>query len=281
MSRQFCSQLNHTEAMWGTAEPVDVWLLLEYKPTWRTKTVTDNDLAKETKRWLEATVAGIEAAGFKVRPQFVRQPELARADTRLLVGVDERLLHFSGVGYDFLQDLDVLSIIQAPHQYPQLSEPQYFVCTNGQRDLCCSKFGLPSYHALRQRVGERAWQTSHLGGHRFAPNVLVFPQGVLYGRVTLESVDEFLAATEAHDVDFSHLRGRARYPAHVQAAEAALGVSGLKLLHVAGDDKAAQVTFAGSEDLLKTSVKRAVEPLSVLKSCSADETELVYPYFAS
>ena len=69
------------------------------------------------------------------------------------------------------------------------SAPQYFVCTNGQRDLCCARFGLPTYAALRERVGERVWQTTHVGGHRFAPNVLTLPQAALYGRVQPADVD--------------------------------------------------------------------------------------------
>lgn len=278
MARQYCSQLNSAESMWGTAEQVDVWLLLEYKPGWRAKALADNDLAEQTRRWLTQSIDRLSNAGYKVRPQFVRQPEVARGDCRLLVAVAERLLEFSGTGYDFLQTLDLLEIVQNPHPHPQLEQPRYFVCTNGQRDLCCSRFGLPSYVALRERVGDRVWQVSHLGGHRFAPNVLVLPAGVLYGRVAVESVAEFLNATESDEIDFAHLRGRARYPAHVQAAEASLGVSGLKLLHVAGDDAAAEVTFAAQQERLKAAVQRATQALPVLKSCGDEAEQPMYPY---
>ena len=101
---------------------------------------------------------------------------------------------------------------------------------------------------------------------------------MVYGRVTVESLDEFLSATEAGDVDFTRLRGRARYPAHVQAAEAIIGVPGLKLVHVVGGDAAAQVTFASAQDVLKTSVRRARDPLLVLQKCAAEDPELVFPY---
>ena len=37
---------------------------------------------------------------------------------------------------------------------------------------------------------ERLWQSSHLGGHRFAPNVLVLPHGVQLGRIPLERAAE-------------------------------------------------------------------------------------------
>ncbi len=278
MARQYCSQLNSAESMWGTAAQVDVWLLLEYKPAWQAKVLADNDLAEQTRNWLAQSISRLSDAGYKVRPQFVRQPELDRDDSRLLVAVSERLLEFSGTGYDFLQSLDLLEIVQNAHAYPQLEQPRYFVCTNGQRDLCCSRFGLPSYAALRERLGDRVWQVSHLGGHRFAPNVLVLPAGVLYGRVDVEYVSEFLQATESNTLDFSRLRGRSRYPAHVQAAEASLGVSGLKLLHVAGDDTAAEVIFATPQESLKVAVQRATQALPVLKSCGDDDAQPMYPY---
>ncbi len=278
MARQYCSQLNSAESMWGTAAQVDVWLLLEYKPAWQAKVLADNDLAEQTRSWLAQSISRLSEAGYRVRPQFVRQPELDRDDSRLLVAVSERLLEFSGTGYDFLQSLDLLEIVQNARAYPQLEQPRYFVCTNGQRDLCCSRFGLPSYAALRERLGDRVWQVSHLGGHRFAPNVLVLPAGVLYGRVDVDYVSEFLQATESNILDFSRLRGRSRYPAHVQAAEASLGVSGLKLLHVTGDDTAAEVTFATPQESLKVAVQRATQALPVLKSCGDDDAQPMYPY---
>ncbi len=278
MARQYCSQLNSAESMWGTANQVDVWLLLEYKPAWQAKVLADNDLAEQTRNWLAHSISRLSDAGYKVRPQFVRQPELDRDDSRLLVAVSERLLEFSGTGYDFLQSLDLLEIVQNARTYAQLEQPRYFVCTNGQRDMCCSRFGLPSYAALRERLGDRVWQVSHLGGHRFAPNVLVLPAGVLYGRVDVAYVSEFLQATESNTLDFSRLRGRSRYPAHVQAAEASLGVSGLKLLHVTGDDTAAEVTFATPQESLKVAVQRATQALPVLKSCGDDDAQPMYPY---
>ena len=53
--RSYCSELAIDEPMWGTAEEVDVWLLLEYNPTWNAKAVTDNNLDDASKNWLEET----------------------------------------------------------------------------------------------------------------------------------------------------------------------------------------------------------------------------------
>jgi hypothetical protein len=268
--------------MCGTADVVDVWLLLEYRPLWRAKALPESDLTAATTDWIQACVASFAERGLRVRTQLIRQPELDRDDVRLLIGYGGRLLEFCGTGYDFLAGLDLLGLIDGalPNGAEVLEGPRYFVCTNGQRDLCCARFGLPVYASLRERVGARVWQVSHLGGHRFAPNVLVLPQGVLYGRVHEESLDEFSERIETGAISFPHMRGRSCYPKHVQAAEALHGQPDLKLLHVDGDDQAATVTFAGRRSSVRVSVERYSEPLDVFSSCGDDTADQVFPYRA-
>ncbi|MCZ6854273.1 MAG: hypothetical protein O7G86_10175 [Gammaproteobacteria bacterium] len=285
--RSYCSELAIDEPMWGTAEEVDVWLLLEYNPTWNAKAVTDNNLDDSSKNWLEETIATVMAKDLKVRVQFIRQPELDRDTTCLMVAFDGRVWSYRGVGYEFLQQIDVTASLDEPAQADLITEPQYFVCTNGQRDLCCARFGLPAYERMRELVGTRVWQTSHLGGHRFAPNVLALPQGVLYGRVIPEEVDSFVTEVDGGGLSFAHLRGRSRYPQLVQAAEAIAAQPLLKLLHVdelqrTGDEIShASVTFASPNETVKVSVQMSVEPAEVLTSCSADELKPVYSFHKS
>ena len=282
--RSYCSELAIDQPMWGTAEEVDVWLLLEYKPSWNAKAVTDNTLDDASKKWLEQTITTVMAKGLKIRVQFMRQPDIDGDTTCLMVAFEDRLWAYRGVGYEFLQEVDVAAALDEPGQVDLVAEPQYFVCTNGQRDLCCARFGLPAYERLRERVGSRVWQTSHLGGHRFAPNVLALPQGVLYGRVIPEEVDSFIAEVDGGGLSFSHLRGRSRYPQLVQAAEAIAAQPLLKLLHVdelqrMGDEVShASVTFASPNETVTVSVQMSVEPVDVLTSCSADELKPVYSF---
>lgn len=275
--RTYCSEASSAEPMAGTAANVDVWLLLEYRPVWRAKAHGDNELKPVVRTWLDAALTDLAARGFKPRLQFVRQPEIDSPTTRLLLATKGRLLEFEGIGYDFLSQVDVVSAALQPERFPALDAPRYFVCTNGRRDLCCARFGLRTYAALRELVGERAWQVTHLGGHRFAPNVLALPSGVLYGRVTESDAADFVRVLESGAVDFDHLRGRCRYPAHVQAAEALLERSDLRLLHVDGDEQSCTVTFSDGHEALKATVVRSAEPMRATKSCGADEEE-VYPY---
>lgn len=280
-ARVYCSEQNGQEPVWGTADCVDVWLLLEYRPVWKARVLQDNDLAVPVQRWLNTTLEALAAAGYRARPQFIRRPEIDDDRTRLLIAGNDALVEFSGVGYGFLEDVDAVAAMRKPGAAAQQNLPLYFVCTNGQRDLCCARFGLPLYAGLRERVMDRVWQVNHLGGHRFAPNVLTLPDACLYGRVTPERLDDFLAHTEHREVDFQHLRGRTRYPPMVQAAEASVARNGLRLMQVEGDEREAVVTFADDFQLVKVGVKRSDDALPVLKSCGDEGAGSVYPYVTS
>lgn len=66
---------------------------------------------------------------------------------------------------------------------------EIFVCVHNNRDVCCGRFGTELHDALKGIESEelRVWRCSHLGGHRFAPTMLDFPTGVIWGHVEPES----------------------------------------------------------------------------------------------
>ena len=227
-AREYCAELARGESMAGTTGIVHVWVLLEYIPAWGPHAVTDNDLSAETKAWL-ADVPDSLPLGFNCRVLLARQPEIDRAGVRLFIGVTTddhpQLYRFEAELFDDLRRINVADVLANAQRYAEhlVVEPQYFVCTNGQRDLCCARFGRPTYTALRELAGERAWQVTHLGGHRFAPNVLVLPQGVLYGRVDVVEVPAFFDQVENGQLATDWARGRSCYTPEVQAAEIFLG----------------------------------------------------------
>lgn len=272
--------------MLGTAEQVDAWLLLEYKPSWPAKAISEGSLTPQTQAWLEQTQAQFAQLGLKLRPQLVRQPELDHDITRLLLSVGGHSFEFSGRGYDFLLELDLVSLVQsqlattaANASASPIAAPRYLVCTNGKRDLCCARFGLPLYQRLRELVGDRVWQVTHLGGHRFAPNVLVIPQNAIYGRVQPEQAEDFVAQVEQGQLDFAHLRGRTQYPKVVQAAEGMLARQDLRLLHVAEKDPGVtEVAFADATNTSRVRLGKSLVAETILGSCGDDETKPFYPF---
>lgn len=198
--------------MAGTADRVDVWLMLEYRGVWRPKVATDHDLDASTRAWLDTLQAEYRTKGLTSRLQMIKQ----RSSGEL------RLFTIHGDVTTVRAAPDYASLIMASDHASE--SVNYFVCTHGQRDLCCAEFGMPVYRALRERVQDRVWQTSHLGGHRFAANVLVAPNATLYGRVTPQDVDVLLAATEKGLLHRPLARGRTCYAPEVQAAEILSGL---------------------------------------------------------
>lgn len=72
------------------------------------------------------------------------------------------------------------------------------VCTHGAKDACCATFGFPSFRYLRHDLAPQAaepmrvWRTSHLGGHRFAPTMIDFPQGRAWGHLDDAALDRIV-----------------------------------------------------------------------------------------
>jgi hypothetical protein len=102
------------------------------------------------------------------------------------------------------------------------SEPLHVVCTNGARDPCCAERGREVARALEASLGERVWECTHIGGDRFAANLVCFPHGVYFGRVPPHKAVEVALRYEDGTLDLDHYRGRSCFDFVTQAAEAFL-----------------------------------------------------------
>jgi hypothetical protein len=93
------------------------------------------------------------------------------------------------------------------------------VCTHGGRDPCCAIRGRPVVAALDAGADADVWECSHLSGDRFAGNLLLLPDGLLFGgldpAVALLAVQRHAAGRLLLD----HFRGRFGQPRPAQAAE--------------------------------------------------------------
>ena len=79
----------------------------------------------------------------------------------------------------------------------KIERGQIFICTHGRHDKCCAKFGQKladqmQYHVQKQNSSVEVWESSHLGGHRFAATMIDFPSGRVYGRMTPDEIPRFL-----------------------------------------------------------------------------------------
>ncbi|MEO0770777.1 MAG: sucrase ferredoxin [Cyanobacteria bacterium J06649_4] len=91
------------------------------------------------------------------------------------------------------------SIIDRFHQYRRPPTRAFFVCTHTRYDLACGRFGTPLYRLLRKRYADpdklSVWQTTHFGGHNFAPTLIDFPSGHFWGHLQPEVLDTLVHRT--------------------------------------------------------------------------------------
>jgi hypothetical protein len=153
-------------------------------------------------------------------------------------------------------DLDLESLKAAEPGATTVDEPIYLVCTHGRHDICCADKGRPFYRAMSEIQPARVWEVSHIGGDRFAGNLLVLPRGDYFGRLEPEDADALVADYEAGRLDLAHHRGQSIQPRLIQAAEHFLrdaeGLVGFDAVSVAeyrreSHDRA-EVTFRSQED---------------------------------
>lgn len=95
----------------------------------------------------------------------------------------------------------------------------YLVCAHGRRDRCCARFGGPLARALAPDYPGELWETTHVGGHKFAANLVLLPHGRYYGPCDLDIARAAIGAYERGDLLASRYRGRAGQPAQTQQAE--------------------------------------------------------------
>lgn len=209
-----------SESIAGTASRVRRWLLVEQHGAW------GRDALRESR--LDAAVAaqlGANAAAHGVRVLLVRGLGADRSGPRTVHLVRSDRVHrwVERLTLDddrALCDLDlaVLTGDEPPGLGAPVAEPLHLVCTNGRHDPCCADFGRPVVRALRD-AGVPVLESSHVGGDRFAANVVCLPTGVYFGRVPPEQAARILADHDAGILDLDHYRGRSAYPPELQAAE--------------------------------------------------------------
>jgi hypothetical protein len=117
-------------------------------------------------------------------------------------------------------DAKVLLVQRVSGSEPQsLEGRKYLVCTNGARDQCCAIRGAAVVKALAAARPGEVYESSHLGGHRFAANLLVLPDGLCFGRLDVRSALALVEELAAGRLPLEHLRGRTSLTEEEQAAE--------------------------------------------------------------
>ncbi|MFU8840661.1 MAG: sucrase ferredoxin [Nitriliruptoraceae bacterium] len=225
MAAPTCSSLARAaqEPPAGTASHAMGYLVIEQPGSWGRDAVAsrlDADLvARLTARAEDADVKVLLARRPGPHPAQVRE----RVEVLLAHAGPTPWLERCQLTGEELHRLDpaLCAAAQPPGRGTRLAEPRWLVCTHARRDRCCATRGRPIADTLAAIDPDGTWESSHLGGHRFAGTLLVLPHGLVYGNLDVVTAMQVVVAQRDGRVVTEHLRGRSRLPRVAQVAEVA------------------------------------------------------------
>src|SRR5919108_738723 len=282
--RPLCAELSleRDEPLGATASHIDHWVLIEYRGLWSRDPAGGSALTDAVKAHLREQLA----ARPRSRLLFIRRPDRRReAGLVCFFGsTPERGGRFDRVDLEAHQDLLELDFRKPADA---VEHPLLIVCTHGKRDRCCARYGRPLYDALRDLVEPAwLWQATHVGGDRFAGNLVCFPHGLYFGRVGPGEAAPLLEEYLAERVALERYRGRCCYPFPVQAAEEAVrsaarltGIDDVRLRSVQEAEGGWRVVLGGGAASYEVEVKTELGELTYL-TCSANELKRPVRYAA-
>lgn len=206
------------ESLVATASRYRSWLLLEQPGPWGHDALVQSDLPLDVGTRLRAL-----GRRLGIRVLLIKRREPPREGRRCFLiysGARERRIRSFEVE-DPAELLDVDLAAMAERRFngvgEPVEEPLYLVCTHGKHDPCCARRGGPLYRALSTLPN--AWECTHIGGDRFAGNLVCFPHGLYFGRVGAEDGPRVAQAYEDGQIELELYRGHAAFSPPVQAAE--------------------------------------------------------------
>lgn len=223
VSEEPCAALSAScgDSCLGTATDATAWLLLEHPGPWpQDPFAATGPLGEVGPRLVEqARARGVQPVLIRRHGRQRRHGHwcvLVRSGARPPWGEQRRLASPEEVLH---ADLAALADGRSPRFGDPLTGPLFLVCTHGKRDACCARYGRPAATALAATHAETTWECTHVGGDRFAANLVCLPHGLYFGRVGDGDVSTIAGRYAAGHIDLDCYRGRVGQPAAVQAAE--------------------------------------------------------------
>lgn len=208
------------EPGWATASLVEAWLLIEQPGAWGPDALSEGGLPEDVASALHAAPAGVRV--LLIRRTGRREPEPVVIFAQSGAGGATPTMSSAVLSNPTsLLDLDLAALVAGGSLGigRPVDHPIYLVCTHGRHDICCADKGRPLFRAMSPTRPEQVWECSHIGGDRFAGNLVVLPRGDYFGGLDPDDAEGVVTRYEAGRLDLDHYRGRSTRPRLVQAAE--------------------------------------------------------------
>ena len=283
------SSASSGEHLYGTAPRVDHWFLLEYSDHWERNALSQSSIPQNVKKLL----AGLLTYFDNSRLQLIKRDD-SPGDSLSLYYIkstefDPQCFKFSLNNYDDILELDLENLIQnGDLGDSKTDEKVALVCTHGTYDSCCGKYGMPVFEQLKEESDFTVWRTTHLGGHRFSSNVVMFPYGIYYGRVNESNIGEIISAHRKDEIFLDCFRGRSCFSQTSQVSEFflreklnKLGINDIRWEYEKDRDAYTAVEFRIENEDLGYSVNTVVinSAISVKTSCMDEEIQKVHQFY--
>jgi hypothetical protein len=190
----------------GNALYRQYYILIEFAPPWAADALDSKLVPRELKEFQTK----LENLHISVRFLFIYNPDDYQVGRQRLIIFREsqdKKISYTRQEFIFSHIKDVVPLLEKYLQDEprQIQNPipmrDILVCTHGSQDKCCAKYGNPFYRQAKATIADlslpnvRVWQSSHFGGHRFAPTMIDFPEARYYGRLDQKSFLSILTRT--------------------------------------------------------------------------------------
>lgn len=199
---QFCSVVSQSngEDPIGTADSFDTLLVMEVPQPWTEERLLSDPVLKQIHDLFHELYEQQIHVGIMViapdrnysQPGYARVMHYQRPAQLFAEFAKQEFLipehQLAQIAIALFQQPDELPKF-ADYRQPPSSIREMMVCTHGNVDVACARFGNPIYQQLRNQYASdrlRVWRCSHFGGHQFAPTLIDLPTGQVWGHLKPE-----------------------------------------------------------------------------------------------
>ncbi len=215
---RFCSLVSKAngEDPIGSAPVTDCWLIVELPQPWSAQLLQSTPEIQPVLKLIKTlALSGIRVRPIAIAPDreysqpgYSRLLFYARPNPPFVAYSQQEYLlpksEVASLAIALLQQMlgqpNQLAGFQR-YRHPNAPDSQtrdLLICTHGNVDAACARFGFPIYDRLRNHYansGLRVWRCSHFGGHQYAPTLLDLPTGRYWGHLDLDLLDALVFQT--------------------------------------------------------------------------------------